>query len=180
MNPQITARGTLYTTRIGDLQVTYLSGRDADELTPVYDMSVGEVVVKNLGARPINLQYDSSQTFFSGHKFAFGPKALEKLQPPPSPSTAKASFINFDLQPGQQIFLARQDLMDRLHEVGPAALDDGTMCTRFVAAVLVDSQPQSLVFGPHCFHIAPKRDWDAEQAAYVQFFLARDKAAMGG
>jgi hypothetical protein len=180
MNTQIVDRGTLYTTTIGDLVVTYLSGKDADRDSPVVTMSIGEVALKNVGARPINVQYNYTNTGYVGHRFTFGPRALEEMDPPGSPSTTAASFVDHDIAPGEVHLISRQDLMAKYYEKGRDGLRDGTICTRYAAALLIDGQSVSLRFGPHCFHVAMDRDWDREYEEYVQYFLARDKAALGG
>lgn len=175
MNQQITDRGTLYSMTIGDLEVSYLSGKDAGPSDPVYAMSLGEVALANRGSHAINLKYNATQTFFTAHRFEVGDAARDLLVPPPSPSDEPASFINYDLPPGQRILISRQDFMEWYYRVGRAGLADGAIATRYEAALQVDDKTHPLIFGPHGFQIALDRDWAGEEAEYLKFFAARDK-----
>lgn len=174
MNHLLTDRGTLYGYLIGELRVTYLSGKDAGPGDPVFAMSLGEVALENTGHAAINLKYNATQTFFTAHRFAVGDAARHQLAPPPSPSDEPASFIDYDLPPAQRILISRQDLMEWVYRVGKAGLADGTISTRYEAALQVDGVTHPLRFGPHLFQIALDRDWDREQADYLQFYADRD------
>lgn len=169
-----TNRGVIQSSRIGDLSITYISGRDADTRTPVFDMSIGDITLENTGKRPIRLKYNSTQTFFLGHSFEFGTRVKNSyVYPRPLPSEPQ-TIIDFTLHPGVKIPLSRQDFMDLFGELGKAYFLDGTICTRFEAPIEVDDVLHTLRFGPHCFHVELHRDWDKEQERYLQFFKARD------
>lgn len=173
MEKRITPRGTAFVLKIGDLVVTYVTGKDADATTPVFTMSVGETTLENRGPRPINLKYNTDETFFRGHRIEFG------ANPPPAATphshrTSPDDLVDYDLKPGQKAWISRQDLMDPVLRRGPACLADGTVTTRFVANLQVDHHMHTLDFGPHRFIIAIDRDWDREREQYVEFFRKRD------
>lgn len=174
MDTRMTERGVVYSSRIGDLSVTYLSGRDADARTPVFDMSLGELLLENTGGRPIHLKYDATQTFFTSHRFDFGTHVKNSYAyPRPLPSDVQ-SLIDYNLAPGVKIPISRQDFMGVFEELGRAYFMDGTICTRYEASIEVDGTLHTLRFGPHCFHVDLDRDWDREKERYLQFFKARD------
>lgn len=170
-------RGAIQSMRVNGLTISYLSGKNADAHTPVFDMSVGEITIENTEKRPINLQYNSTNTFFNWHTFEFGTLVKNTYIPPRSHPimSEPLDLINFNLLPGKKIQISRWDFMSLFQELGRAQFLDGRVCTRFEGTILVDGKTQSLRFGPHCFEVALNRDWEKEQKRYLQFFLDRDK-----
>ncbi|MDI1475410.1 hypothetical protein [Polyangium sp. y55x31] len=176
MNISQIDRGVTYSYAIGTLAVTYLSGKDADATTPVFDMSVGEITLQNMSVRPINLRYDASQTRHGGHDITFGPHAQGPLvETEPLPHEDPPIPVDYDLAPGQKLLISRRDFMDIVLRAGVDVLQNGDVCTRFEAALQIDGALHTLQFGPHCFHVALDRDWELEKERYVQFFLDRDR-----
>jgi hypothetical protein len=165
----------MYADTIGALVVTYLSGKDADASTPVFDMTLGEITLENTGDRAINLQYDGSHMRYLGHRFTFGPHALDApADDKPNPHEFPPAPMNYDLAPGQKVLVCRRDFMDFVRRNGVGVLQDGEVCTRFGAALVVDGVPHVLRFGPHCFRVALERDWQQEKERFVEFFLDRE------
>ena len=176
MDIQQTNRGVTYSYTIGALSITYLSGKDTDAGTPVFEMSLGELTLENTGDRPINLKYDSSQTFFTGHRFTFGPRAQGAVPDlRPRPGEDPPNPMEYNLAPGQKLLVARRDFMDVVGREGVGVLQNGEVCTQFEAALQVDHVTHAVRFGPHCFQVALDRDWKDEQDRFVQYYLARDR-----
>jgi hypothetical protein len=76
---RMTDRGWVQTTRIGDLEFSYRSGRDSPRDLSVFELSVGEITFENLGERPVNLKYSVTDTFFDGHTFRARRSARARL-----------------------------------------------------------------------------------------------------
>jgi hypothetical protein len=173
-----TARGTLYQQDVGGLTVTYLSGKDAGPTDPVHAMSVGEVEILNEGPRPLRVRYDSEETFFSGHRYEFGPNAEQSFEHPHAYRIDPADdLIDYPLAPGQKLMISRQDLMDVVERAGRQRIVDGVITTQYRAGIQIDDDPYVLRFGPHRFQIDMDRDWDDEEKAYLDFFARRDAGA---
>lgn len=168
---RVSDRGTVFEQRIGDLKVTYLTGKDADAATPVFDMSVGDIILENTGGRPISLSYDSHRAGFGGHQFDFGGEGQNPYADPRPEVYDPPSPIDFVLKPGALIQISRRDLMELYERL----VGDGTLCTRYAASILVDGRAQRLEFGPHCFRVVRARDWAGEEKRYLEFFAARDR-----
>lgn len=175
MDKHTTDRGTALSLQVGAIAVSYLSGKDADAKTPIFNMSIGEIILKNTGTRPVNLKFNASQTFFMGHTFEFGADKKQRYTHPRLLTSEPTDFINYDIPPGGSIPISRQDYMDLFHKLGRAYFLDGTMCTRFEGVIQIDGHAHTLRFGPHCFKVALDRDWSREQERYLQFFADRDK-----
>jgi hypothetical protein len=175
MDIRITDRGTAMSFQIGDVVVTYLSGKDVDAQTPVFDMSVGEITLENTGDRPINLKFNAPQTFFVGHSFEFGSSRKKTYSHHHIEKSEPTDFIDYDIPPGGRVPISRRDYMDLYLRLGRAYFLDGTMCTQFEGVIQLDNVAHTLQFGPHCFKVDLDRDWDQEQARYLQFFADRDK-----
>ncbi len=174
MNSQVTDRGALFTLRFGDVTVTYLSGKDVDAQTPLFNMSVGEITVHNGGTAPVNVKYNAAQTFFTDHTFVFGKASEKTFRHPHSPTSEPTDFIDYMLPAGGQLPLSRQDYMDLFLRLGRPYFMDGSMCTTFEGVVTLAGKPHPLRFGPHCFEVDLDRDWDLEQKRYEKFFADRD------
>lgn len=174
-NHQVTERGTVYSIKVDELVVTYLSGKDANARTPVFDMSVGEITLENTGDRSINLKYNSIQTFFMGHRFEFGTSIKNVYTHPRMEISEPEDFVDYNLSPGERILISRQDFMNLFQELGRAYFLDGMVCTRFEGTIQVDDRIHVLQFGPHCFRVELDRNWDWEQKRYLQFFKTRDE-----
>jgi hypothetical protein len=172
---RMTDRGWVQTTRIGDLEFSYRTGRDSPRGLPVFDMSVGEITFENLGERPVNLKYSVTDTFFDGHCFELGAAQELTWRYPRAEHSQPEDAIDFDCPPGKKGLLSRQDYLHVVSEIGKASLLDGTMRTRYAAVLLVDGEPLELEFGPQIFHVELDRDWDEEKARYVDFFVARER-----
>ena len=171
----MTDRGWVEQRRVGDLVFSYRTGRDAPAASPVFDMSVGEITVENVGTRVVNVRYSVHEIFFAGHRFELGP-AQEKAWSHghihfPGPEDA----MSYDSRPGKKALLSRQDYMGLLHRLGLPGFLDGTMRTQFHGLVVIDDAPHELDFGPRLFVVDLDRDWDEERARYGEFFAARDR-----
>jgi hypothetical protein len=161
---------------IGDLLVTYVSGRDRSAADPVFDMSAGAIRIENRGQQPRQLSYNVHHTFNGGHAVELG--SGRRRWTPPRSHPQPSDHMSYTLPPGQSIPLARRDYMAVVHEVGgPEALADGVMCTAFSSSITVDGEAHDLRFGPHCFRVGVARDWEAEEQRYVEFYRERDAAA---
>jgi hypothetical protein len=172
---RMTDRGWVETTRIGDMEFRYRTGRDVPKGASVFDMSVGEITFENLGDRPVNVRYSVNDAFFEGHVFELGAEQELEWRYPRAEFASPDDVIDFDCPPGKKGLLSRQDYLHVLNEIGMPSMLDGTMRTRYAATVLVDGQPHALEFGPHVFHVELDRDWDDEKARYVDYFVARDR-----
>ena len=175
---KITERGTVPSLKISGLNITYLSGKNADAQTPVFNMSVGEITVENTKNHPLSLRYNPEETFFTGHRFEFG-TLIKKVyvDPPLHPVMAESNnLITFNLPPGGKIHLSRRDLMALFQQLGRQYFLDGRVCTRFESTIWIETQAYPLKFGPPCFTVDLERDWETEEKLYLQFFLNRDKA----
>ncbi len=115
-------RGAIQSMRVNGLTISYLSGKNADAHTPVFDMSVGEITIENTEKRPINLQYNSTNTFFNWHTFEFGTLVKNTYIPPRSHPIMSEPWdlINFNLLPGKKIQISRWDFMSLFQELGRA------------------------------------------------------------
>ena len=171
----MTERGWVQEVRLGDLRFCYRSGRDSPRATPVFDMSVGEVTVENLGERAVNLKYSIPEVFFGGHVFEFGANQERRFSHPHVHWPGPEDEMSYDCGPGRKGLLSRQDYMSLFHKLGRPHFVDGFMRTHYAAALLVDDAPLTLEFGPHLFEVDLDRDWDEEQARYLDFFAARDR-----
>ena len=117
---QLTDRGQVQTLEIGALQVSYLSGKDAGPKEPVYDMSLGEISLRNTGGQSINLKYNSMHTFFLGHIFTFGTDVKKTHTHPRMEGSEPEDVIDYDLPPGQSLLISQQDLLVTYQELGRA------------------------------------------------------------
>lgn len=179
MEQVVTERGIVQSLQISGLNITYLSGKNADGQTPVFNMSIGEITVENTNPHPVNLRYTPEETFFTGHRFEFGTLIKNVYVEPPVHPIVRAgsnNLITFNLPPGGKIHISRRDLMDLFQQLGRQYFLDGRVCSRFESTVWIKAQAYPLKFGPHCFTVDLQRDWEAEEKRYLQFFLDRDKA----
>ena len=174
MNMQVTERGARFSLQLGDVMVTYLSGKESDAQTPVFNMSIGEVVLSNGGTQPINVKYNAAQTFFTDHTFEFGVDLKKSFRHPRSLTTEPTDFVDYELPAGKTIQLSRQDYMALFALLERPHFLDGSMCTAFEGIVELGGKSHKLRFGPHCFKVELDRDWKAEQERYLDFFEARD------
>ena len=172
---KLTERGWVETRRIGDLVFTYRTGKDAPKDTPVFDMSVGDVAVENVGTREIELRYSVPLTFFEGHLFELGAAQERTFKFPHTHWTGPEDEMVYTSRPGRRGKLSRRDYMDLYHRLGRAQLIDGTMRTQYSAAISIDGTIHQLEFGPRLFVVDLDRDWDQEMAKYIEFFAARDR-----
>jgi hypothetical protein len=174
MDTQTTNRGTVYSISIGALVVTYTTGKDADAATPVFDLGAGDVSLENTGEQPLDVTYNTTETFLTGHHFTFGTGAQEELAHSHFPQDASADLMRFTLQPGQKTRISRMDYMELVERRGLAKMGDGVMSTGFEASLLVDGEVHILRFQPHTFRVALDRDWAQEEERYLAFYRARD------
>ncbi len=59
MEQVVTERAIVQSLQISGLNITYLSGKNADRQTPVFNMSIGEITVENTNPHPVNLRWAS-------------------------------------------------------------------------------------------------------------------------